>query len=312
MRTLTLALFVAALQCVQTFAQLSPAVNRAADRDDILKAIEDVSRAYVARDPAPIERTYLDNYVSIRGKPVYNSREQLLVMMRADALVLKAGKKLDYDTISYESENPRFNFYGRAAILNLAKKNYWQYRGLKCMTRYQATELWVKPEGDWKIAASHSTTFQCDPKPFHPIHPAVAAIPSRTKAPPNNDAQAELQLREIINSIAGARSETDKLGGAARLHTSSNFIATNTQGEVIKDRTILETMPALTGGRGPGRRITDDALVIFGEAAIYTYKLRSMSTAANGEASQQVTVFFAKQDGRWMIAAAHFSKYSTE
>ena len=114
-------------------------------------------------------------------------------MMKADATMLRVGKKLDYETLSYEGENPQFHFYGQAAIVNITKKNYWQYHGNKCLTRTQGTELWLKRDGAWRAAASHVSTFQCEAMPFYPIHPAVAAIPSLTKAPPSADPESEAQ-----------------------------------------------------------------------------------------------------------------------
>ncbi|MEO7672734.1 MAG: hypothetical protein ABIU09_01485, partial [Pyrinomonadaceae bacterium] len=99
-------------------AQFGSLPDTGDDRNEILRAIAEISTAYVARNPEPFERIYLENYVSIRGKPVYNSREQLIAMMRADSAPLRAGKKLDYQTLSYESENPQFHFYGSSAVIN--------------------------------------------------------------------------------------------------------------------------------------------------------------------------------------------------
>jgi hypothetical protein len=137
-------------------------------------------------------------------------------------------------------------------------------------------------------------------------------VPSRTKAPPNSDTEAEQQIRDIINSIARARSERDRLEETLRLYTSAGFVSTNPDGEIGSDRTILESVPASTGGRAHGIRGLDDALVIFGSAAVYTYKIRPAASGGPSEGPQQSTVFFAKHDGRWIIAAAHVSKYSSD
>jgi hypothetical protein len=118
---LTLLLLVSG--CFQAVGQPLRAPDRLNDRNEILRSIAALSSAYVARSPDPFEKIYLDNYVSIRGKPVFNSKEQLVAMMNADQALLKARRKLEYDTISYEAENPQFHFYGQTAVLNVSKKN---------------------------------------------------------------------------------------------------------------------------------------------------------------------------------------------
>jgi hypothetical protein len=227
MRKANAALMLLVSACSFAFAQFPAAVDRTADRNEILRSIFEISKGYVARDPAPFERLYLENHVSIRGKPVYNLRDQLIAMMQADSIVLRAGKKLDYETIRYESDDPQINFYGRMAVVNISKRNYWQYRGQKCQTRTQATEVWVKPENEWKIAAGHTTTFQCDPRPFHPVHSAVAAIQSRTKPPANTDFEAEQQVRELIRTLVAARASIDEpFESVIKRHTADTFVST--------------------------------------------------------------------------------------
>ncbi len=293
--------------CFHALGQPLRANDRSSDRTEILRSIAALSSAYVARTPDPFEKIYLDNYVSIRGKPVFNSKEQLIAMMKADQFQLKARRKLEYDTISYEAENPRFNFYGQTAVLNVSKKNYWQYRGQKCMTRSQGTELWIKRDGEWKIAAAQVTSFHCDPKPYHPLHAAVAAVGSETKAPPNTDTASEQQVRELINSLVKARTSTEEtLDSVLDRNVSKDFVFTDLKGEVSGDRSLLEALPAASGARSTRLRNQDDAIIVFDGAAVFTYKVKAQ---APGESPLQCSVFFTKVEGRWIAVAAHVGRY---
>lgn len=294
--------------CQYVFAQPLRAVDRTADEARILAEIEAISRGYVARDPVPFEQIYLENYVSIREKPVYNVRDQLIAMMKADAIFLKAGKKLDYETLVYETANPRIRFYGRSAVVISEKKNYWQYRGQKCLTRMIATELWVKPENEWKLAAGHATTFQCDAKPYHPIHKAVAELPARGK-PANADADGEQQLKELLETISRAQ----KTGGETwnsivRSNVAADFKAVSIDGEVVADRSAISEIPA--SSRTPGMRNQDDALMVYPDAAVYTFKFRP--AAGPGSAAgmpNQCSIFFARTENRWLVVGSHTTKY---
>ncbi len=310
MKLAQLTLLILVSGCFYAAGQPMRPPDRSNDRNEILRSIAALSSAYVLRDPQPFEKIYLDTYVSVRGKPVFNSKEQLIAMMNADQVQLKARKKLEYDTISYEAENPVFHFYGQTAVLNVSKKNYWQYRGQKCMTRSQGTEVWVKRDGDWKIAAAHVTSFHCDPKPYYPIHTAVGAVGAITKAPPNTDTVSEQQIRDVINNIVKARASTEAgLKSALDRNVSKDFVTTDLTGEVGPGHPLLETMPAASGSRSAGIRNQDDALIVFDGAAVFTYKLKPEGPA---DGPRQCSVFFAKADDRWMIVAAHISRYVSD
>ncbi len=301
------------LICQYTLAQLPQPLDRTLDRIQILDEIEVISKAFVGRDPGPFERIYLENYVSIRDRPSYNTREQLIAMMKADAILLRAGKKPDYNTISYETENPHIRFFGRSAIVTSTKKNFWQYRDQKCLTKTIATEIWVKPENDWKIAAGQVTSFQCDPKPYHPIHPAVALVPVRSRPPINTDTESEQHIREIINGLVQARGTANgSFKSILERYVADDFSAIDVSGDTIQDRSVLRSIAASSPSRQPGLRNQDDALIIYPDAAVYTFKLRPEPTDPTGEPPRQFSVFFARSDNRWLIVAAHTSKYSAE
>lgn len=300
------------LICQYIFAQPLRAVDRAADRTQILAEIEAISKGYVGRDPAPFEKIYLENYVSVREKPVYNLRDQLIAMMKADSLILNARKKLDYETLFYETENPQIRFYGRTAIVISTKKNLWQYRGQKCLTRLVSTELWVKPDAEWKLAAGHATTFQCDPKPFHPIHQAVATVPTRGK-PINADIDAEQRVRELLTAFVKARAAGGKTYEAVIESTvAKDFRAIDLNGESTTDRSSLADLAA-PAARSTGIRNQDDALIIYPDSAVYTFKIRAAAaTGTASRSSKQCSVFLVKTEGRWLIAGTHATKYAAD
>jgi hypothetical protein len=313
MRTAKLTLILLVSSLGYASAQIPQVLDRDADRDQILHSLSEIAKGYVARDAGPFEELYLEKYVSIREKPVFNTREQLIAMMVADSAVLKARRKPDYDTISYENERPDIRFFGSTAVLHVGKRHYWQYRGMKCLTRSLATELWVKRDSEWKIAASHGTTFQCDPKPFHPIHSAVSAFPPITKPPPNADKQAEQQVRDLINSFVRARNSSRELFDAlVAEYVSKDFTATNAAGEIGRDRTLLEMFPASTPTRTAGIRGSEEAIIIYDNAAVFTFKLRPPLSARLTEKPQQCSVYLAKVGEKWMIVAAHAARYSAE
>lgn len=307
MRKVNLALMLLALTCRFAFGQA--AVDSTADRNQILNSISEISRAYTARDAAPFERLYLENHASIRGKPFYNLRAQLIAMMQADSVLLRAGKRLDYETIRYESEAPQISFYDRVAIVNVAKRNYWQYNGQKCQTRTQATEVWIKPADEWKIAAGHTTTFQCDPKPFHPIHAAVAAIQARTRPPVNTDIEAEHQVRDLIRTLAAARASLEEpFESVVERHVADSFVSTDLKGSVGRNRGTLATIQVPLPNRAAGFRNQEDAVLVYGNAAVYTYRVRGAGETGSAESPQQCTIVFARTGGRWLIVAAHASR----
>lgn len=307
MRLATFASILLMSLCLSISAQPFRSMDRSIDQSKILAEIEAISKGYVGRDPHPFESIYLENYVSIREKPLYNSRDQLIAMMRADSIFLAAGKKLDYETLLYETEDPQIRFYGRAAIVTSSKRNYWQYRGQKCLTKMISTELWVRPENHWKLAAGHTTTFQCDPKPFHPIHHAVSAVPVRSK-PPNTDLEAEQAIRELLNALGKAQKaggETNRAAMGSVL--APDFGAIDEAGNSTSEYSSVCNIP-VTSTRSVGIRNMDDALVIYPDAAVYTFRSKVSAPASQPGFPKQCSLFLVKSEERWLIVSAHTSK----
>ncbi len=290
-------------QFTQTvFSQSNP------DTQEIRKAILDVERAFVSRDPAPFDRLYLDGYVNIREKPVFNYRDQLSAMVKWDAAALKAGKKLDFETISYDSDLPSIQLSGDVAIVNVLKKNLWRYREDRCLTQYQTTELWIKLESIWKIAAAHMSTLQCDQLPWQPQHPAVAEIRPLSKPTKFISVMVETELREILSKLndAGLRNDTN----TDAFDPGYAFTATNAS--VSGDRSGLLTALKIPTMRNRDRYRDDEVFLNFGPAAIYLFRIRSFPKAGETTPPPPIvfSVMFVKAGTTWRIAASHSSELS--
>lgn len=253
---------------------------------EITRSIEEINHAFVARDYHPFERFYTDNYVSIRSQPIFNSKQQLMAMMKADAAFLEAGGRLDFETISYENDRPEIHVFGTTAIVNVAKRNFWSYRDSKCLTRYQATETWVTTEAGWRLLASHATTFQCDRAPWMPLHKAVAAVGTITAPPPTTEADAP------------AKAIFDPANTSRRVF-APGFASTNVEGVV---ETGTSASLAVTEAiNAPDRE--NEALVASGDTAVFMFRVNRKR--ADLRVPVQYSVVAARQDGKWRIVAAH-------
>lgn len=265
---------------------------------EIRKSMLEIERAFVSRDPEPFERVMLEDYVSIRSRPVFNAREQLLAMVRWDALAIKNRRKLDFETLSYDSESPSVRIVGRTAVINVLKNNLWRYKDSKCLSRYQATEVWIKRVSAWQLLSGHMTTFQCDPMPWQPPHPALSSFASSTKPKAATRPEAELEIRETLRALTnptlGSRHATDAF--------SSEFVFTNLKGEVGRDRGfLLNALRTDTNPRSERYR-DDEAIQIFDDTAIYLFRLR-MNTEP--PSSMNISIVLVKQNGEWQIVASH-------
>ncbi len=292
-----LLVLVSALTCAFSQPARNDFSDKIADVQEIRKSMLEIERAFVSRDPEPFERIYTGDYIGIRSRPVFNAREQLIAMVRWDSAAIKAGKKLDFETLSYESDSPAIRIFGQTAVVNVFKKNLWRYRDKKCLTRYQATEVWLKRENLWHLAAGHMTTFQCDPMPWQPPHPAVSAIRPETKTEGNNDGVAEREIRELLKQNIGKNSEA----------FSSEYVSTNLKGEVGPDKNLLLNALKADTNRQSEQFRDDVAFQIFDDTAIYIFRLRFSSKEGETQqtSTQRFSVVLVKQSGLWRIVASH-------
>ncbi len=287
-----------------------PNRDRNADSLEIQTSIDLISRAYQNRDPAPFETLYLDRYISIRSKPVYNTRDQLIAMMKADAATLRARKKLEFETVLNKGENVQIRFFGNTAVATLARVNHWRYHESECVERTQQTEVWLRPEGTWQLAASHITTFPCDPQPPRPpLHPAVSAIPSVTIPPKNSDQAAETEINRFLNSVTSAFQSYGEKAAAVDRSFAEDFVSTDLEGRVSNRRnSLLEGLKA-ESKRVPGQLRESKAIQIFGDTAICNFRLRASRKIGPGDDTgpQVFTIVLVKLGGLWKIAASHVS-----
>ena len=276
------------------------------DVQEIRKAIDEVERAFVSRDPDPFERIYMDGYVNVREKPVFNYREQLSAMVKWDAAALKAGKKLDFETLSYDSDLPAVQVHGDVAIVNVLKKNLWRYREDRCLTQYQTTELWIRRESAWKIAAAHMSTLQCEQMPWQPPHPAVAEIRPLAKPTKFISVTAETELRELLSKLndTGMRSDTNTDA------FFSDYVFTARNATTSADRSGLLTALKVPTMRNRDRYRDDEVFLSFGPAALYLFRIRSFPKAGETAPPTPIvfSVMFVKSGAVWQIAAAHASE----
>jgi hypothetical protein len=304
LKTLVL-IFPLSLSVYAQFAQTAYSQPNS-DSQEIRKAIAEVERAFVSRDPAPFDRIYIDGYVNVREKAIFNYRDQLEAMVRWDAAAIKAGKKLDFETLSYDSDLPSIQVFGDVAIVNVLKKNLWRYREDKCLTQYQTTELWIKAESAWKIAAGHMSTIQCDQMPWQPPHPAVAEIRPLAKPLKFISATAETELRELLTKLtdAGLRNDTN----ADAFVPEYSFTATNAS--ISGDRSGLLSALKVPTMRNRDRYRDDEVFLNFGPAALYLFRIRSFPKPGETTPTPPIvfSVMFVKAGANWRIAASHASE----
>lgn len=288
------------------FAQTAFSQTTTADEQEIRKTMEQIEDAFVSRTPGPFLDFYLDGYINIREKPVYNYREQLSAMVKWDAAAIKSGKTLNFETLSYDSELPTIRVYGNTAIVSTLKKNLWRYKSDKCLTRYQTTELWIKSESVWKIAAAHMSTMQCDPMPWQPPHPALSDFRTQSKPTKFLSTTAETDLRELLSKLndAGLRSDsnTDVF--------TPEFIWTDTNSVISSDRSGLIAALKIPTIRNRERYRDDEIFLSFGNAALYVFRVRSFPKADESTPPRPIvySVMFVRDGTDWKIAAAHASE----
>lgn len=290
-----------------TFAQATQTdtPDRSRDIQEIRRSIQQVEQGFVSRDPEPFERLYIEGYVNIREKPVFNYREQLAAMVRWDAAAIRSGKKLDFETLSYESDEPVITVLSDAAIVNSLRKNLWRYKDDRCLTQYQSTELWIRLDGVWKVAASHVSTIQCDPMPWLPPHPAVSATRTQTKPTRFLSPTAETELRELISKLSDSGIRSDNNSDAF----TAGYVSTATNGSISSDRSILINALRVPTGRNNERYRDDEVFLNFGPAAIYLFRIRSFPKAGETDPPAPIVVsaMFVRSGGSWLIAASHAS-----
>lgn len=291
-----------------------PAALQEADRLEIVELINEINDAYVSRSAEPFERIMTENYVAVRGKPVFNAREHLIAMMRADAAALRTKRTLDYVTLSFTADDPEIRIFGSAAIVTSLKRNEWQYRGSKCLTQYRSTDLWLKINSKWRLAAGAANTIQCDPMPWHRPHPAVAAIPEIETAPSAADAALEEEIEHLLAEIdrppvteAGRETETRSVADRFFIR---NFQSTDIEGNTTADQDPL--LAVLRSAADPAQRtsIENESMLFYGDSAVYIFGLKTRGRLGTTERTKVVYYFtvLLKTEAGWRFAVSHATR----
>ncbi|MBA2379862.1 MAG: nuclear transport factor 2 family protein [Blastocatellia bacterium] len=269
------------------------------DAEMIRRLMQEISDAFVARRSEPFERIYDENHFGVRSRPVFNSREQLFAIMNHDSAVLKAGKKLDFETLSYTFEEPDIRLFGDTAIVHVLKHDRWRYRGSNCHTRYQATDLWIRREGVWKLAGGHLTTMQCSPMPWLRPHPALASLRDRRVPYVRARPATETAIQAIVNALA-------KPDPVIRTYFDPSFVMTDAEGSASPGpQSLIRTF--VTAANPAQDHILDSEIVVeWGETAVYMFRVRPR--VSESTQIDQHMVILIKMDGRYQIVAAHVSK----
>lgn len=284
----------------------TPAASPLEDTSEIKKLVTEIEQAFVSRDPAPLERIYLEGYVGIRGRPVYNALEQLLAMVRWDAAAIRSGKKLDFETLSFDNENLNVRLFGDAAIVTSLKKNLWRYRDARCLSHYQSTDLFVKAGNQWRLALGHLTLIPCSSMPWQPPHPAIAELRNQVKPTKNLSPSVETEIRELISKLT----ESGLSGGNGADAFASDFVSTAVDNAVTNDRGPLLVALRTPTSRSTERYRDDEAFLSFGgNVAAYIFRVRSLAKGSETKPDPPVTfsVIFSKLEGSWKIIASHAS-----
>ena len=283
-----------------------PASTSTDDQSEIKNLLTEIEQAFVSRDPAPFERIYLEGYAGIRGRPVYNALDQMIAMVRWDAAAIKSGKKLDFETLSFDNENPTVRIFGDAAIVTAVKKNSWRYKESRCINRYQSTDVFAKINGQWRLVLGQMSLIPCEPMPWQPPHPAVADIRNKTKPTLHLAPSTETEIRELIGKLTDAgMSGTNGVDAFA-----ADYVSTSITNEVSGDRSRLLAAFRIPTSRSGERYRDDEAFLNFGgNVAAYVFRVRSFAKGSDSKPEPPVTfsVIFSKLDGFWKIVASHES-----
>lgn len=288
------------------YAQSSPEPAPNDDAVEIRKLMSEIEHAFVSRDAAPFERIYLDSYVGVRVRAAYNAFEPLIAMIRWDAAAMKSGRKLDFETLSFENENPAVRVLGDAAVVTGLKKNLWRFRDARCLNRYQSTDLFARIDGKWRLAMGHMSLIPCNPMPHIPPHPATEGIRDQSKPNRNLSPAVETEIRDLLGKLVEASFAGDTGGDLF----APDFVSTAVTNEISNERTGLLAALRVPVARASERYRDDEAFLNFGpNVAAYIFRIRSLAKGPDNRPDPPVahSVVFVKQGGQWKVFAAHAS-----
>jgi ketosteroid isomerase-like protein len=138
---------------VSTFAHSeSPAASRA-EAEHVLQLQEErLTDALASRDIKQLERLWADDFVSTMTDGRATTRDQRFVALRAE-------KPGGTPAMTAKNERIEVRAYGEWAVVLVT--SVWQIGGKTVGNPYQATHVWARQKGEWRLVAAHISQLQC-------------------------------------------------------------------------------------------------------------------------------------------------------
>lgn len=249
------------------------------DRNEVLRADEELRQAFLQHDAAALNRLLADDWKVIH----VNGREQSKAQF-IDAIQSGRAKFL-----SIELDQTDMRLYGDTAILTARWTNTIEFKGERSTGRDRVTRVWVKrPEG-WRAVTEQAVYLEENKSP--------AATPAASTD--------EKEILRLTGMIDAAWLKHD-------VATISPLIAEDMQAWSFKGtrRGKVELLRAVEKSEESDTMVEDPAVRVFGDAAVYTARITDTGKRANGEpfsVTSVVTITWVRRAGKWQIVAEHES-----
>jgi ketosteroid isomerase-like protein len=138
---------------VSTFALAeSPAASRAEAQRVLQLQEERLTDALARRDIKQLERLWADDFVSTMTDGRATTRDQRFAALRAE-------KPGETPALSAKNERIEVHAYGEWAVVLVT--SVWRMGGKTVGSPYQATHVWARQKGEWRLVAAHISQLQC-------------------------------------------------------------------------------------------------------------------------------------------------------
>jgi ketosteroid isomerase-like protein len=219
-------------------AESKPAATGTASAEqDLLKLEREWLDAYIKGDAAVLERIEADDFsITYAGGEVL-TKAQELANLKANA---SANASIKFDT-----EGTKVRLYGDTAVLTGAVNQRLTDNGTERVMRYRYTDVWVKRNGRWQVAASQLTRI---PDPSAPGgNAAPASKPQNAKVDPKlYDAYAGEYETDLF--VLVVTREGDKLFAQPHNESKEELVPeTETQFKVTNVNATLRFVKDATG-----------------------------------------------------------------
>jgi ketosteroid isomerase-like protein len=138
---------------VSTFAlSESPAASRAEAQRVLQLQEERLTDALARRDIKQLERLWADDFVSTMTDGRATTRDQRFAALRAE-------KPGEAPALTAKNERIEVHAYGEWAVVLVT--SVWRMGGKTVGSPYQATHVWARQKGEWRLVAAHISQLQC-------------------------------------------------------------------------------------------------------------------------------------------------------